>query len=70
MTKFNLSHFYTRRQIPITQRVNTDIPTYSDTLWTKLKCHCNRGVTGKGGFLIVMIDLGPAQSVTISGMSL
>ena len=39
---------------------NTDVPAYSDTLQTKLKCHCKWGVTVKGGFLTVIIDLGPA----------
>ena len=50
--------------------ISTDIPAYSDTLGTKQKCHYKRGVTVRGGFVIVMNDLGPAQSVTISGVSL
>ena len=28
----------------------TDVPAYSDTLGTRLKCHCKRGVTVRGGF--------------------
>ena len=45
---------------------DTDVPPYSDTLQTKLKCHCKWGVTVRGGYLTVMsmIDLGPVQSVT------
>ena len=48
----------------------THVPAYTDALWTKQKCHWKRRVTVRGEFVTVMNDLGPAQSVTISGVTL
>ena len=39
----------------------TELPAYSDTLWTKIECHSKQDVTVGGGFYTVIIDLGPAQ---------
>ena len=52
----------------LNSEVCTDVPAYSDTLRTKLKFHCER--VARAGFLTDMIDLGLAQSVIISGVSL
>ena len=49
---------------------DADVPAYRDTLRTNLECHCKQAVTVRGGFLAPMIDWGPAQSTTISGVSL
>ena len=48
----------------------TDFPAYSDTLGTREKCHCKRGVTVTTSFLYKKGQLGTVKTVTVSGVSL
>ena len=55
--------------------LSTDIPAYSDTLGTRVKCHCNQIVTVSRGFLGTNQSFGTCQKchykrdVTINGVT-
>ena len=49
---------------------HTDFPAYSDTLGTREKCHCKRGVTVTTSFLYMKGQLGTVKTVTVTGVLL